>query len=379
MLFSLQRRQQPSTFWVFFAPVAALIMTLLAGLVLFGLLGIPAAEAFYAFFIEPVSSLYGLSELGVKAAPLIIIATALSVGFRAGVWNIGAEGQLIAGAIAGAAVALWFYEVDAYFVLPLMILAGMAGGMLWAAIPALLKTRFNANEILTSLMLSYVAALLLSYMVHGPMRDPDGFNFPESRLFHEAATMPVILPGTRLHMGFLVALLLVLCIWLLLSRTMLGFSLKVTGAAPRAGRFAGFSQNGAIWFSLLLGGGAAGAAGLFEVAGPIGQLLPSVSPGYGFTAIIVAFVGRLHPVGVLFAGLLLALSYLGGESAQISLNLPVAVTGVFQGLLLFFLLAADVLILYRVIPRGRRPVIDERTREASRNQPSQAHRSEGNT
>jgi len=345
----LQPRAQPSRLMGYVAPLIALAVTLLSGLVLFALLGVPVGQAFYAFFVEPVSSLYGLSELGVKAAPLIMIAVALSIGYRANVWNIGAEGQLILGGICGGAVALYFYEVNTWYVLPLMMLAGVLGGMFWAAIPALLRTKYNANEILTSLMLTYIAALLLSMLVHGPLRDPDGFNFPESRLFHDAATLPVIMDGTRLHIGALVALLIAVIGWVLLSRTLLGFALKVNGQAPRASRYAGFSQNRLIWFSLLMCGACAGLAGLFEVAGPIGQLLPNISPGYGFTAIIVAFLGRLHPVGVVFAGLVMALSYLGGESAQISLNLPVAVTGVFQGMLLFFLLAADVLINYRVV------------------------------
>ncbi len=348
-MIALQRRADPSRLMGYLAPLLALGITLLSGLVLFAILGVPVGAAFYAFFVEPVSSVYGLAELGVKAAPLVIIGVALSIGFRAQVWNIGAEGQLILGGITGAAVALLFYEVDAWYVLPLMMLASVAGGMAWASIPALLKTRFNVNEILTSLMLTYVAALLLSWLVSGPMRDPDGFNFPESRMFHDAALLPRILSGTRLHLGAMVALGIVVAGWILLSRTLLGFALRVNGAAPRAGAYAGFSQSRLIWIALMLGGGCAGLAGLFEVAGPIGQLLPSISPGYGFTAIIVAFLGRLHPLGVLFAGLVMALSYLGGESAQITLNLPLAVTGVFQGMLLFFLLATDVLINYRVV------------------------------
>lgn len=348
-MIALQKRANPSRLMGYLAPVIALFLTVLAGLILFALLSVPVGAAFHAFFIEPVSSAYGLAELGVKAAPLIMIGVALSIGFRAQVWNIGAEGQLILGAIAGSAVALALYEVDAWYVLPAMMLAGVLGGMCWAAVPALLKTRFNVNEILTSLMLTYVAVLLLSWLVGGPMRDPDGFNFPESRLFHDAATLPRILTGTRLHVGVLVAIAMVLGGWILLSRTLLGFALRVNGAAPRASAHAGFNQSRLVWFALLMGGGSAGLAGLFEVAGPIGQLLPSISPGYGFTAIIVAFLGRLHPVGVLFAGLVMALSYLGGESAQISLNLPLAVTGVFQGMLLFFLLATDVLIYYSIV------------------------------
>ncbi|MEE9332482.1 MAG: ABC transporter permease [Granulosicoccaceae bacterium] len=352
-MISLQPRAMPSKLMGYLAPVIALCLTLLSGLVLFAILGVPVGQAFHAFFIEPISTLYGLSELGVKAAPLILIAVGLSIGFRAQVWNIGAEGQLILGGIFGGAVALYFYEIDAWYVMPLMMMAGVIGGMLWAAIPALLKTHFNANEILTSLMLTYVAGLLLSFLVHGALRDPDGYNFPESRLFHDAALLPIVMEGTRLHIGAIIALFVVVAGWVLLSRTMLGFALKVNGAAPRAGAYAGFGQKRLIWFSLLLTGGLAGLAGLFEVAGPIGQLLPTISPGYGFTAIIVAFLGRLHPVGVLFAGLIMALSYLGGESAQITLNLPVAVTGVFQGLLLFFLLAADVLINFKIVRKAR--------------------------
>ncbi len=345
----LQRRAHASVWMGYLAPVVALFLTVFAGFVLFALLGIPVVDAFNAYFIDPIRDVYGLAELGVKAAPLIMIAATLSLGFRAGVWNIGAEGQLILGGICGGAVALAFYDVDTAFLLPLMCLAGVVGGMAWAAIPALLRTLFNANEILTSLMLTYVAALLLSFLVHGPMRDPDGFNFPESRLFHDAATLPSVLPGTRLHIGAPIAIFIALVAWLVLSRTLLGFALRVNGEAPKAARHAGFGQRSLIWFSLLFTGAVAGLAGLFEVAGPIGQLNPVISPGYGFTAIIVAFLGRLHPVGVIFAGLIMALSYLGGETAQITLNMPLAVTGVFQGMLLFFLLAADVLIHYRIV------------------------------
>ena len=348
MIFQLVKRQEQSRAMVIVSPIIALLLTLISGIVLFYIMGVDPAKALYSFFVEPLTSKYGWAELGVKATPLILIAAALSIGFRAGVWNIGAEGQLTLGAICGGGVALAFYEVDSFIVLPLMMISGVLGGMAWAAIPAFLRSRFNANEILTSLMLTYVATLLLSLLVHGPWRDPDGFNFPESRIFSDSATLPLIWSGTRLHLGWIFAIASVIAVWVLMAKTIIGFQVKVVGQAPRAGSHAGFSVNKMIWFSLLLGGGLAGLAGLFEVSGPIGQLLPSISPGYGFTAIIVAFVGRLHPVGVFFAGLLIALSYLGGESAQITMNLPLAVTGVFQGLLLFFLLASDVLISYEL-------------------------------
>ncbi len=348
MLPELIKRQMPSKTMVYLSPLLALVLTLLAGVLLFIIMGVSPLTALHAFFIEPVSSLYGLSELGVKATPLVLIGVALSLGFRAGVWNIGAEGQLIIGGLCGGSVALLFYEKTGFYILPLILLAGIAGGMIWAAIVAFLRTQFNANEILTSLMLSYVAGLLLNLMVHGPLKDPDGYNFPESRMLSDSALLPTLFEGSRFHIGALIALLLVGAGWIIISKTLLGYQINVMGDAPAAGEHAGFSRSRIIWITLLLSGGVAGLAGIIEVTGPIGQLLPSISPGYGFTAIIVAYVGRLHPVGVLLAGLLLALTYLGGEEAQMSLNLPVAVTGVFQGLLLFFLLASDVLIHFRL-------------------------------
>jgi len=348
MLPRLIKRQAPSKMMVYLSPVLALVLTLIASIILFLIMGVSPTAALHAFFVEPISTGYGLTELMVKATPLILIGVALALGFRAGVWNIGAEGQLLLGGIFGGATALFFYEKTGFYIIPLILIMGVLGGMLWAGIVAFLKTRFNANEILTSLMLSYVASLLLNLLVHGPLKDPEGFNFPESRLFSDSALLPILVDGTRLHLGALIALLFVGIGWILLSRTLLGYQIKVTGDAPAAGEHAGFSHKKIIWITLLISGGAAGLAGAIEVSGPIGQLLPSISPGYGFTAIIVAYVGRLHPLGVLLAALLLALSYLGGETAQIKLNLPVAVTGVFQGLLLFFLLASDVLIHYRL-------------------------------
>lgn len=348
MLPRLAKRQTPSRLMVYLSPLLALVLSMLAGVLLFVIMGVSPLAALHAFFIEPISTSYGLSELGVKATPLILIGVALSLGFKAGVWNIGAEGQLTLGGLCGGAVALYFYGQEGFYIIPLMLLAGIAGGMGWAAIVAFLRVRFNANEILTSLMLSYVAILLLNLMVHGPLKDPEGFNFPESRLFSDSALLPILIEDTRLHIGSIIALAVVGLGWLVISRTLLGYQIKVAGSAPAASEHAGFSRSKIIWMTLMLGGGVAGLAGILEVAGPIGQLQPSISPGYGFTAIIVAYVGRLHPFGALLAGILLALTYLGGETAQIQLNLPVAVTGVFQGLLLFFLLASDVLIHYRI-------------------------------
>jgi simple sugar transport system permease protein len=316
---------------------------------MFWVLGTDPIEALQVFFIQPVSSLYGVSELLLKATPLILIGIGLSFGFRAGIWNIGAEGQLVMGGVAAGAVALALSEVNSSWILVLMALAGVLGGMAWGAVPALLRTRFNTNEILTSLMLTYVAGLFLSLMVHGPLKDPDGFNFPESALFHDAALLPVLFDQGRAHIGFILALILAPLASYLFARHLLGFQLRLQGQAPKAARFAGFSESRMVWTAFLLGGGLAGLAGMMEVSGSVGQLVPVISPGYGFTAIIVAFLGRLHPVGIVPAGLLMALSYMGGEAAQISLSLPNAVTGVFQGMLLFFLLGSAVISQYRIV------------------------------
>ena len=348
MLIRLEPRAEASRAMVYQSPLIAVVLTLLAGMIMFRILGVDPFQAVYAFFVEPISTFEGVAELLVKATPLILIGLGLSLGFQANVWNIGAEGQLTLGALFSGALALAFFDVESVFLLPAMMIAGIVGGMAWAAIPAFLKTRYNTNEILTSLMLVYVAALLLSYLITGPLRDPDGFNFPESRLFHDSAMLPIILEGTRLNVGFLGALFVAVLAWILIVKHIIGFQIRVIGMAPAAASFAGFKEKRLIWLTLLISGGTAGLAGAIEIAGPIGQIIPVISPGYGFTAIIVAFLGRLHPIGVVLAGILMALTYLGGDSAQITMNLPNAVTGVFQGMLLFFLLASDVLIRYRI-------------------------------
>jgi simple sugar transport system permease protein len=344
---------------VWLSPLLAIALMLLVGMIVFTLLGQSPLKAFHAFFIEPINDWYGIGELLIKASPLALIALGLSVGFRANVWNIGAEGQLTIGAIAAGGVALWFYESESAWVLPLMFIAGALGGMFWAAIPALLRTRFNTSEILVSLMLVYVAALILSWLVHGPWRDPDGFGFPQSRTFSDTAILPLLLDGTRTHAGILLTALLLVLGFVFLRWSVVAFQMRVAGLAPRAADYAGFNSKRTVWMGLLAGGAAAGLAGTCEIAGPMGQLSMPLSPGYGFAAIIVAFVGRLNPLGILLASLLMALLYLGGESAQMQLGLPAAVSGVFQGLLLFFLLATDVLIHFRLARRVRPMAITE--------------------
>ena len=323
---------------------------------MFSLLGKNPVDALYYYFIDPLREVWSLHELAVKAAPLILIAVGLSVCFLSNNWNIGAEGQFIMGAVAGSALPVMFPDFQSWIVLPLMLIMGMIGGAAYGSIPAFLKTRFNTNEILTSLMLVYVAQLFLDWMVRGPWRNPQGMNFPETRNFHDYAILPEIWSASgRAHWGFVFALIAAVVVWFMRTRSLRGVQVQVLGQSPRAGRFAGFSASKMVFFAFIVSGALAGLAGISEVSGAIGQLRPTISPGYGFTAIIVAFLGRLNPLGIVAAGLILALSYLGGEAAQISIGVSDKVVRAFQGLLLFFVLGADTLIHYRIRFVGAAP------------------------
>jgi general nucleoside transport system permease protein len=339
------------------SPLLALSLTMAVGALLFALLGQEPLAGLRVFFYEPVKDVRALSELSVKAVPLLLLGLGSALCFRSNVWNIGGEGQFILGTIGATAVALAARPDSASSFIVLVLLGGVLGGMTWAALVALLRDRFNASEILVSLMLVYVAEQLLSYLVHGPWKDPDGYNFPQTITFLQQARVPRLVPGARASWGIAVALLTVALFWLLQQRTHWGYRLEVSGSAPRAARFAGFSSRAALWTTLLLSGATAGLAGALEVAGPVGQLTTHVPVGYGFAAIIVAFVGRLSPLGVTFASLLLSMFYIGGELSQSRLGLPKSITSVFQGLLLFALLFADTLSHARLrLGRQRRVV-----------------------
>ena len=350
----LEKRPTPSQTWTYLTPLVAVIATMIAGGILFAFLDKDPIVAIRTIFWDPVFgefAFYYRGQLLVKAGPLILIAVGLSLGFKAGIWNIGAEGQYIMGAIFGAAVGLAFYPMEArWLIFPLMIIAGAFGGFLWAMIPGILKTRFNTNEILVSLLLVYVAESILASMSLGLLRNPEGAGFPGSRNLrqYESAANNELIAGWGMHWGVVAAFIAVIFAYILLSRHIMGFNIRLTGESPRAARFAGVNPNRLILFCLGLSGALAGLAGMFEVAGPAGQISIDFNVGYGFTAIIVAFLGRLHPIGILLAGMLMALTYIGGEAAQASLGLPAAAIQAFQGMLLFFLLAFDVLTNFKV-------------------------------
>jgi general nucleoside transport system permease protein len=344
----IEARGYESTFWRYASPILALLLTGATSGLIFAAMGRPPALTVYTFLVAPLLQQDGLEALAVKAAPLIMMGVGLSLAYRANVWNIGTDGQFTLGAICGGGMALAFPEAGAWAIFPAIVVAGIIGGMLSGGLVAWLRIRFNANEILTSLMFAYITQYCLVYLVTGPWRDPEGFGFPQTALFSDNALAPRLIENSNVHIGIVLAPLIAIALWVMLEKSLLGFQFRVLGQASRAARFAGFSENRLVWVAMLISGGLAGLAGVLEATGTLGQLTPTLSPGYGFTAIIVAFLGRLNPLGVIPAGLLLALTYLGGATAQINLGLPNAVTGIFQGILLFYLLGCDSLLLNRI-------------------------------
>ena len=344
----LEKRAQPSRIMLFITPVAAVIITILLGALLFEVLGYEGWATVKEIFFTPILASYKWPDVAAKAAPLILIALGLSLGNQAKIWNIGAEGQYIAGALAGALVAHLTGHISTPWVIVPMMFAGAAGGAAWAGIPAVLKTRLNVNEVLTSLMLVYVALQLLGYLVTGPWKDPNGHNFPQTAPFADAQLLPHNLWGTGLPPGLLIAFVFTLIFWLITARTIYGFQVRVVGAAPSAARYAGFDANATVWSTLLISGAMAGFAGILEASSQLGQLNLGFPSNYGFTAIIVSFLGRLHPVGVFIAGIVLAITYVGGQVAQTTVHVPSASGGIFQALMLFLILAGDVLVRYRM-------------------------------
>lgn len=348
MLFRLEKRPQPSRLMLYVTPVAALAVTAVVGIVLFGLFGFDGLAAAREIFITPIVNPLKWADLGIKAAPLILIGVGLSIAYRANVWNIGAEGQFVMGGVFATGIALATHGTSGPWILPLMALAGIFGGMVYASIPALLRTGLRVNEILTSLMLTYASYQLIYWLVNGPWKDPMGMGFPQTRRFTSSAILPTLFQGTHAHWGIIIALVVALVAWLVMSRSVFGYQIKVVGAAPHAAAYGGFSENRTIWLAMLISGGLAGLAGMVEVSGSFQRLVPGFPVGYGFTAIIVAFLGRLHPVGVILAGFVLAVTFVGGDTAQSAIRLPSAVVGIFQALMLFFLLASDILVRYRI-------------------------------
>lgn len=353
MQLRLEKRPEPSKLLQVVTPVAAVLLTMVLGAIIFSALGYDGLGAVREIFVSPLAISYKWQDLAVKAAPLIIIAVGLSIAYRANVWNIGAEGQYIVGAICGTGIGILTNDMTGWWIMPLMMLAGAAGGAAYAAVPAFLRVRFNVNEILTTLMLTYASVYLLNYLLAGPFKSPTSMGQPQTVLLSADQTLPYIIPGTIVQLNAPIAIVVALAVWLVFSRFVFGFQIRVVGSAPHAARYGGFSADRTIWLAMLISGGLAGFAGILEVMGPVGRLILQFPANYGFTAIIVAFLGRLHPLGAILAGIMIAISFVGGEMAQISIKLPFAAVGIFQAMMLFLILASDLLVRYRI--RAVRP------------------------
>jgi len=348
MRIRFEKRLTPSRLMQIATPIASVLLTMLLGAIIFQLIGFDGPRAIYETFITPIVASYKWQDVLTKAAPLIIIGLGLSLGNQAKIWNIGAEGQYIIGALAGAGVAFALPNAEGFWVIPLIIAAGVLGGVFWAAIPAFLKTRFRVSEVLSSLMLVYVALQVLNYLIGGPWKDPNGHNFPQTPPLTPAQLLPHAIPGTAIPPGLVVAVVLTFVFWLLMTRSVYGFSVRTVGAAPEAARYGGFNASRTVWSTLMISGGMAGLAGIIEVVSQLGQINLGFPSGYGFTAIIVSFLGRLNPIGVFFAGLILAVTYVGGQVAQTVVHVPEATAGIFQATMLFFILASDILVRHRL-------------------------------
>ncbi|WP_375753936.1 ABC transporter permease [Vibrio sp. HN007] len=353
-MLKVQPRIESSKQMAWLSPIVAIILTMIVSSLMFISLDVSPIKAFEVFIIQPVSDAYNLGELMVKATPLLLCATGLALCYRANIWNIGVEGQLLVGAVAASAIAVQANESSSNSMLYSAILAGVFAGMAWSAIPTLLDRVFNTNIILSTIMLNYIGLYTLLWAVHGPLADPQGFGFPESVMFADSVLLPTIQDEGRATVSILIAVLLAIFSGIALFKTLPGFKLRAYGEDQAAARYAGFSSHKVVWGVMLFAGALAGFAGASEVTGPIGQLIPSVSPGYGYAAIIVAYLGRLNPIGIIISALFMGTLYMGSDLAQIELGLPTAITGLFQGTLLFFLLACDFLIFYQIKVAPRR-------------------------
>ncbi|MBM4428928.1 MAG: ABC transporter permease [Chloroflexi bacterium] len=353
----IERRLTPSRLLTGLTLLLSLILSLIVGGMLLRAVGADPIKAYRAMLLGALGSKYSLSETLVKAIPLMLCGLGISVAFRMRFWNIGAEGQLAMGGIAAAGIALFvpprFPGLSAWQLLPMIVAGGFAAGALWGLIPALLKAYIGVNEIITSLMLNYVAILLVEYLFYGPWKDPKGYGFPGTAEFPPAAWLPR-LPGTRVHLGLVFALLAAGFIWLVLARTKWGYEIRVIGENPRAASYAGISIVRNVVLIMCLSGGLAGLAGAAEVTAIARRLTKGLTVGYGFTAIIVAWLAKLNPLAVLVVAFFLAALLVGGDQIQITMGLPAAVALILQGAILFFMLGGEMFRQYDIVV-GRKP------------------------
>ncbi len=352
--FVLEKRAAQSPLTVVIITLLSVLLALFFGGIFLYLTGNDALKVYGVMLSGAFGSYYGISETIVKAIPIALCALGISIAFRMQLWNIGAEGQLYMGAFAASWVPLSFPDMPALVALPLMMLLGALAGGLWSYLPAIPRAYLGVNEIITTLMLNYVAILWVDYLVYGPWKDPDGFNFPLSAPFPDWAMLPTI-GGSRIHAGVLFALVLAVLLYVVLFRSKWGFEIRVIGSSETAARYAGMNIRRNILAVMFISGALCGLAGMAEVSGITGRLQHALSPGYGFTAIIVAWLSKLNPFTILLVSVLFGGLQVGGYLVQTS-GVPATVASMLQGAILFFVLGGDIFTNYRIVAHKRKGV-----------------------
>lgn len=327
--------------------IAALAAILIGALVLEAI-GVPAFTTYAAILSDPLQDLFGLTEIGVRAVPLILVALGIAIAFRAGILNIGAEGQMQIGIITATVCALAFPDLPKILLLPLTLISGAIGGALWASIAGVLKARLGVNEILSTVMLNYIAAQIYGFLLRGPMIDPDellmGSGTPQSVRLPRESWLDKLIPGYRLHWGILVAIVLAVVVYLLLWRTSSGFRMRAAGAEPKAARYAGISVENNLILAMVLSGAFAGLAGAVELTGVHHRAIEGISSGYGFSGIVVALFGLLHPAGIIPSALFFSLLIIGTDMTQRSLSVPANMVLVLQGAVILSIVSAQMFL-----------------------------------
>ncbi len=338
----------PAPLWVRpLIPLIAALITFTLTLILVILARANPLEAYYYFLLAPLSRRVSAIEVLVNSTPLLLSGAAVTFAFSAGYWNIGAEGQLYAGAIAAAWLGTLLGDLHPVLAVPIMLIGGFMAGVLWALPPALLKVKLAVDEVVTTLLLNSVILFIVSYLLNGPWRDPVS-GWPQSPEIAASSMLPKLLPRARLHLGFVVGLLTIGALWFVLARTTFGLKMRATGLGMEAARFAGVKVERTLLIAALISGGIAGLAGVGEVAGIHFHLIDAISPGYGYTGIVIAMLGGLNPLGVGLAALFVGLLSTGGQSVSRALGVPAYLGDVVQAVLLLVTLGAFVLQNYRI-------------------------------
>ncbi len=350
-MIKIERRHETPRWLVYAIPFISIAVSLLfVGLLLLAV-GVNPVDAYMTMFSRSFGSKFGLTELFVKTAPIVLTGLAVAIPLRAGLWNIGAEGQLYMGAFAASFIAL-YVSLPPPLVLPAMALAAAFMGLLWASLPGILKAKFDLNEIISTLLLNYVAIYWVDYLVYGPMRGKEVFNFPYSDIFPDFAILPRFF-GTRLHAGVFIAIIIAILLYLVIKKTSFGFAVKVVGANPKAAEYAGINRKRIIIYTMLIGGAVAGFAGMMEVSGIHMRLRSGLSPGYGYAGIPVALLAKGNPLAVILSAFLFGFLYVGGSALQTTYSIPVSIVYVFQALIVLFIIGGEFFTKYTIrIRRG---------------------------